>query len=256
MRVMLKLIAALMFVVPGLAVAQTVQAHYEAYSTGFNILRMDADFAITPNEYRVHLAYRTAGTLSAVVRSEQNTVVEGAFRDGNPAPRRFYSHGYLRGRPRTTQIDYPGGQPVIRTLIPINDEEREPIAAADQTGTIDSLSAMARLVRQVNATGRCDGRSRTFDGRRLADMTARTVGPETLEATGRSSFAGPALRCDFEGVQTGGFMLDGDRAAARRPHKGSAWFAAVTPGGPLIPVRLAFQTRFIGSVTVYLAKPE
>ena len=237
------------------AAAPPIRAHYAAYSTGLNILRLDAEIAVGPRDYRLHLAYRTTGTLRALFQSDQDTTSEGAFVSGRPAPRRFFSYGHTRGRPRVTQIDYAGNQPQVRQLTPPNDDEREPVPAAEQAGTIDSLSAMAQLMRQVNATGRCEGRSRTYDGRRLAELAAQTVGEEVLEPTRRSSFAGPALRCEFEGRQLGGFMLEGDREAAQRPQRASAWFAAAVPGGPLIPVRMQFETRFIGRVTVYLATP-
>jgi len=236
--------------------AQPVSAHYAAYSTGLNVLSLNAEFAVGPRDYRVHLTYHTAGTVGLLVSAEQDTVVEGAFNGDRPAPRRFYSAGHLRGRPRVTQIDYPKGQPEIRTLTPPNEQEREPVPPADQVGTVDSLSAMAQLVRQVNATGRCDGHSRTYDGRRLAELTARTAGREVLEQTSRSSFAGTALRCDFAGRQLGGFLLDADRAKAQRPRRGTAWFAAATPGGPMIPVRIQFETDLIGNLTMYLAPPE
>lgn len=241
---------------PLAARAQTARAHYAAYATGLNVFRLDMDFTLTPRDYRMHLAFRTAGTVGFLIRAEQDTVVEGAFAGDRPAPRRFYSSGIFRGNPRVTQIDYPKGQPEIRTLTPPNEQEREPVPPSDQAGTIDSLSAMARLVRQVNASGRCDGRSRTYDGRRLAELSARTVGPETLEPTGRSSFSGTALRCDFEGRQLAGFKLDDDRAKAQQPRHGSAWFAATVPGGPLIPVRMQFETDVIGALTMYLAAPE
>ena len=41
----------------------------------------------------------------------------------------------------------------------------------------------------------------TFDGRRRVDFVARTVGQEVLVASRTAPFAGPALRCIFEGVQ-------------------------------------------------------
>ena len=236
--------------------AQPVNAHYAAYSTGLNVLRLDAELAIGPRDYRVHLTYHSAGTVGALVRAERDTTVEGVFNGDRPTPRRFYSFGHFRGRPRVTQIDYPKGQPEIRALNPPNEEEREPVPPADQVGTIDSVSAMAQLVRQVNATGRCEGHSRTYDGRRLAELSARTAGREVLEQTSRSSFAGPALRCDFEGRQLAGFRLDSDRGKAQRPRRGTAWFAATTPGGPLIPVRIQFETDYIGNLTMYLAAPE
>jgi Protein of unknown function (DUF3108) len=248
--------ALILLCLPVTARAEAVRVQYAAYSTGLNVLRLDAEFAISPRDYRVHLVYRTSGAVGVLIRAEQDTFVEGVFVGDRPAPRRFYSFGHLRGRPRVTQIDYPNGRPEVRTLTPPNDEEREPVAASEQAGTIDSLSAMAQLVRQVNASGRCEGRSRTFDGRRLAELSAHTAGQETLEPTGRSSFAGPTLRCDFEGRQLAGFRLDADRTTAQRPRRGSAWFAAAVPGGPMIPVRMRFETDVIGSVTMYLAAPE
>ena len=249
-------VALLLLCLPAAVRAQPVRAHYAAYSTGLNVMRMDAEIAVGARDYRVRLMYRTAGTLRNFVQSDGDTVAEGVFVGDLPTPRRFLSQGSLRGRPRATQIDYPGGQPQVRILTPPNDEEREPVPVADQAGSIDSLSAMAQLMRQVNATGRCEGRSRTYDGRRLAEFAVRTAGQEALEPTSRSTYAGPAQRCDFEGRQLGGFMLDGDRTAAQRPQRASAWFAATVPGGPMIPVRMQFETRFVGNVTMYLATPE
>lgn len=244
--------ALLLLCLSAAAHAQPVSAHYAAYSAGLNVLRLDAELAIGPRDYRVHLTYHTAGAVGALVRAEQDTTVEGAFVGDRPVPRRFHSFGHFR----LTQIDYPRGQPEIRALTPPNEEEREPVPSADQAGTIDSVSAMAQLVRQVNATGRCEGHSRTYDGRRLAELTARTAGREALEQTSRSSFAGPALRCDFEGRQLAGFRLDADRTSAQRARRGTAWFAATTPGGPMIPVRIQFETDYIGSLVMYLASPE
>ena len=115
---------------------------------------------------------------------------------------------------------------------------------------------MAVLVHRVSTTGRCDGTVKTFDGRRLAVLEARTEGGQVLEPSGRSSFAGNTVRCAFVGRQIGGFTLGEDRAKLARPQMGTAWFAAVTPGGPKIPVRIAFQTRWFGEATMYLAKPS
>ena len=37
---------------------------------------------------------------------------------------------------------------------------------------------------------------------------------------------------------------------------GSVWFAATTPGGSMVPVRVVIPTRFVGDVTVYLAAKD
>jgi hypothetical protein len=112
---------------------------------------------------------------------------------------------------------------------------------------------MVELIRQVSTTGRCDGQETVFDGRRLGALEVRTAGQQLLEPTGRSSFSGTALRCEFVGRQTGGFMLDAERSTLEQPHTGTAWFAPLQPGGPMVPVRVAFRTRWLGDATLYLA---
>jgi hypothetical protein len=93
---------------------------------------------------------------------------------------------------------------------------------------------------------------RVFDGRRLSVIIVHTAGMQTLAATGRSSWQGPALRCDFEGRQLGGFARDRPREQEARPRKGTAWLARLTPDGPPLPVRVAFENRWVGTATMYL----
>lgn len=231
--------------------AAAVDAYYETYAAGVNVIDLDVQFDIRPDSYRMLMDYRTVGPLNLVFSGKQRFTAEGRFVKDAVAPIRFFSTGTLRGDPRVTQIDYPGGQPVVRQLVPPNDAEREPVPPERQADTIDTLSAMASLLRRVGATGRCDGRSTTFDGRRLSVLEARTAGTQALEPTGRSLFAGPALRCDFTGRQTGGFLVGEDRARLERPQEGSAWFAAVD--GVMLPVRMSFRTRWLGDATMYLA---
>ena len=244
-----------LLLLPVVARAETATAHYAAYAAGLNVLVMDARFDISPGDYRLQLDYRTTGTFGLFVRSQQSTVVQGGLVAGKAAPLRFSSSGVLRGEPRLTEIDYRDGQPLVRQLVPPNDKERESVPDADRRGTIDTLSAMAQLISQVTRTGRCDGTVRTFDGRRLASLRSWTIGTEVLPPSTVSTYSGPALHCEFEGRQLGGFMLDEDRERLVRPQRGSAWFAAVAPGGPSLPVRISFHTRWFGDATMFIAAP-
>jgi hypothetical protein len=233
------------------APAGAVEAYYETYAAGVNVIDVDAQFELAADRYRIQLDYRTVGALNLVMSGKQRFTADGRFISDRARPSRFFSSGVLRGDPRLTQIDYPDGQPQVRQLTPANEQEREPVQPAQQQGSIDTLSAMADLLHRVAATGRCDGRAVTFDGRRLSVLEARTAGTQVLEPSSRSVFAGPALRCDFVGRQTGGFMLNEDRERLLRPHEGSAWFATVN--GVTMPVRMAFRTRWFGDATMYLA---
>ena len=247
--------AALLLPAAGPARAEPVQAHYIAYVAGLPVAAVDADLDVQPRAYRVRLAFRTLGAVALAYPGQGDSVAEGRFDAGRALPRRFYSAGVMRGAQRVVQIEYSGQDPQVRQLVPAMDVEREPVPPADQAGTTDSLSALALLIRNVNLTGRCDGQVRTFDGRRLGELAARTGPVQDLEATQRSPYAGPALRCDFEGRQLGGFAKEGDRDALRRTQRATAWFAAATPDRPKLPVRIEFQTRWAGTVTIYLASP-
>ena len=91
-----------------------------------------------------------------------------------------------------------------------------------------------------------------FAGGRLSQITVRTAGSQVLPPTSRSSFQGSALRCEFDGVLLAGFRYEDDRARAARPQHGVAWLAALSLGGPMLPVRIQFATRFFGDATMYL----
>jgi hypothetical protein len=229
-----------------------VHAEYETYAVGVPVAEISSGFALGPRDYRIDLAYHTTGLVGMMFRGHQTTMVQGVWDGDRPAPTRFEGDGFWRGAWRQTVIDYHRGEPVVRSLIPSNEEEREPVPPALQKGAIDTLSAVALLMRRVARAGRCEAEATTFDGRRAVDVAAHTVGQEQLEPSGRSSFAGPALRCDFEGRLLAGFLHDSDQAELSRPQHGSAWFAPVVPGAPPIPVRISFETRWFGPATMYL----
>ena len=232
---------------------QAVNATFAAYSHLINVLNLDASLDLRPGSYGIRVATHTAGPVRLFLHSDIETAVSGLFSGGAPHPARYTSTGEMGGEARETLIEYSGGTPAVRTLVPPNSaDDRDDIPVADTAGTVDTLSAMAFLMRQVTDTGRCEGSLTTFDGRRLAVLSARTEGEEVLDATSRSSFAGPALRCSFEGRQTGGFKRDGDLAREKRPQHGTAWFARPVPGGPVLPVRITFENRILGEATMYL----
>ena len=249
------LLGVLLWVTPVHAqTAAPVHATYEIYALGLPIAHLRAEFLISSHDYRIDLSYQTTGLVGALFRGWQSSNVQGVWNGERPAPLRFSGDGFWRGHERHVLIDYQGGAPIIRTLVPPNEEEREPVPPALQVGAIDTLSAMALLIRQVERTGRCETEVATYDGRRLADIVARTGGDETLRASRWSVYGGTALRCDFEGRLRAGFLHGQDAATAERPLLGSAWLGQAVPGGPPLPVQLSFETRWFGHATMYLTE--
>jgi hypothetical protein len=229
-----------------------LHAQYETYAAGLRVAAVETGFSIGPTTYQISLAYHTTGVVGIFYKGHQTNTVNGFWRDGRAEPGRFLGQGVWRDKDRVEEIDYQQAQPVVRQLIPPNAGEREPVPDSLQHNSIDTLSALAVLIRVVEKTDRCETAVRTYDGRRALEIEAHTVGEEQLAPTSRSTFQGKALRCDFTGRMLAGFKLDDDRGRAGRPVHGSAWLASVAPDTPLLPVRMAFETRWFGDAVMYL----
>lgn len=228
-------------------------ASYDVFAAGLHVAVVDASFDLGPASYRMQLAYHTTGLVGFLYRGHQINTVQGTWHAQVPEPEQFLADGYWRGIHRITRIVYSHGVPEVRELVPPNETEREPVPADLKVNTIDTLSALAELIRRVGATARCDTTVHTYDGRRVAEVTARTVRVEIIPPSDRSAYKGPALRCEFEGRMLAGFLLSSNPATDERPLRGTAWLAQVIPAMPPLPVRMAFQTRWFGEATMLLA---
>ncbi len=240
------------------APAGAYNVEYTGYAHGLTVLKLAGRIAMSASGYTAHVTFHTAGMAAWVVRSDNDSQVNGTFQGSQAVPALFEGTGNLRGSRRVTRIAYQDGNPVIQALAPPVEHERSAVPAAQTQHTIDTLSAVAMLIHTVAQTGQCDGSVTTFDGRRLATQSVHTTGQEMLPQTDRSIFQGQALRCDFDGRQLGGFVNNENEDSLRKPRHGTAWLAAVLPGVPPVPVRVAFDNKLLGAVTLYLtaAKAE
>jgi hypothetical protein len=236
---------------PG-AEATTVDADYAFYTAGLNTGDLSAAIDLSPSGYRVKFNFHTAGVFGAFIHGQNETVVEGRWQGSDAVPERYDSVGLWSGQKWETAIDYADLEPFTRVLTPPREPDRDPVTPAQARQTLDSLSAMALMVRRVQLTGSCDGTARLFDGRRLMELTAHTVGNEDVPRSSRSPYWGTAQRCDFEGLLIGGFEHDKEESSTRRPKRGSAWFAAIAPGAPPMPIRMDFETLWFGTASMYL----
>jgi hypothetical protein len=142
-------------------------------------------------------------------------------------------------------MSYAAGQPRILAIEPPNHTERHPVPTDQTFGAVDSLSAMAWLVREAQRTGSCAGEKRIYDARQLTHFVSRTTGNENLAD-------GVALRCAMESRTLAGFRLDRDPAEAARPQMITAWIAAPMPDAPPVPVRIELASRWWGRLQAEL----
>lgn len=245
----------LSLVLPCAAFAQepvSLHTSYDTYAAGMHVAKVETGLSFGPRTYQVNLGYQTTGLMGFFARGRQFDLARGNWHGLHAAPSRFIGEGSWRGIDRQAEIDYQDGRPIVRQLVPPNDLEREPVPDGLKANTVDTLSALAELIRVVESTGRCETAARTYDGRRAVEVIAHTAGDEMLQPTSLSSFAGRALRCDFSGRMLAGFLIGGDRERDSKPMHGSAWLAPVVGSGPRLPVRMTFETKWFGDATMYL----
>ncbi len=254
-------------VLPGAAApaaASAVSADYAIIAGGLTVLEVRATLSLGPDRYRLSTRVRTSGIAALFAEGEQSSLAEGRFQGARPQPAHYRSEGVWRGIPRRVELDYAGAAPVARVLEPPDEAAREPVPEALRRGAVDALAALAVLSRTVAETGRCDAGLAVFDGRRRFQASMRTLGRDLLPPGGGAGFTGEALRCALEWRQDAGFGRDeragAERAGAERaeggergrPRSGIAWLAPLVAGGPPVPVRAEFPSRWLGTIQLRL----
>lgn len=227
------------------AAAAPWRAEYSLTVAGVTVMEAQVQFDLDGPGYRVESRVRSRGLAALIARGDQQTRAEGSWRGNAALPTRYETQGQWRGGPRHTVIDYAGGTPRIRTLVPTEDMPRTPVPGDALAGSMDALSILAMLTRQVGATARCEGSVRMFDGRRLTAFSARTIG-QTPQG----------LQCEVESRQIAGIPTERDVEEARQPQRLQTWFARPLADGPVVPRQVEFPSRWYGRIQANLLRLE
>lgn len=233
--------------IAGPAAAEPWHASYIFTVAGVTVMeaRVDLDMGGPSAPYFIETRTRARGLATLFFRGEQLSRSEGVWRGPSPTPRLHRSSGNWRGSARRTVLEYgPGGTPRIVVLEPVQDLERTPIPPEALPGTLDALSAMLQLSRQVRETGRCEAQARIFDGRRLTQLDLTTDPVRQPEGGGQPS-------CVIESRMLAGIPLE--RPEDARPMRSVVHFGnPVAPGAPLLPIRIELASRWWGTIQVVL----
>jgi Protein of unknown function (DUF3108) len=233
--------------------AAPVDVTYTLSAVGLTVLEITARLDVSDRGWRVEAQSQTTGAAAVFVRGAQTTLSEGLWRGAEAVPQRYRADGVWRGEQRRTHLDYEASRPVVRSMLPAIEPEREAVPDALLPGSTDTLSAIVWMARTAGMAGRCEGRRITYDGRRVQQWTLRTEGLQEVVAVG-GSYRAPALRCAITGQLLAGFRRDESRETSARPTNGTVWLGVVSPHLPPIPVRMDVETRMFGTVRVDLTR--
>jgi hypothetical protein len=228
-----------------------VEADYTVSQMGVAVMDIRITIDQAGDRYRLSTVSRSRGVGRLFLPREQLAEVEGGLRGRDVLPALYRTEGAWRGTPRRTVMEYLAGTPRLAVLEPPEGPDRIPVTPDQAAGTIDGLSALLRLSRDVAATGRCDITGAIFDGRRRLEWTSRTMGVGPAPVPG---VPGEALHCALESRLVAGFRRGDDPAVAGRPRQAEAWLAVFGAGEPPLPVRVELPSTFLGALRLDLVR--
>ena len=252
---MMRYFAFLLLALPVNAVADpaptVIDLTYAGYASGLHVVTMQSELRLTPSGYRIAMAGQTAGITGFVYHAHWQSWADGGWNGPSVNALHYDSNGVYGGDPRHVAIAFRAGEAVTQALQPADDGEHTPVPPSFTHNVIDGLSVTALVVHQVATLGRCDGQATTFDGRQVESLRLGGDGTETLPATDRSAWRGPALRCRIDARVVAGFYHD-EKTDPLRTHTEFIWLGNVLPGLPPLPVRMTASSNHIGHVMLYL----
>lgn len=231
--------------------ANPIAVDYTVSQMGVPVMDIRITIDQAADRYRLAAVSRARGVGRLFLPREQIAESEGGLRGPQVLPARYRTEGEWRGTPRRTIMEYLAGTPRLTLLEPPEGPDRIAVSAEQAAGTIDGLSALLRLSRDVAATGRCDIQGTIFDGRRKLEWTSRTLG---VAAPPMRGISGEALHCALESRLVAGFRRGDDPASAGRPRQAEAWLAVLGPGQPPLPLRVEFPSTFLGAFRLDLQR--
>ena len=229
----------------GEAKSKTIVADYTFYFGGFTILQANTTIELKLKSYKVVSKSKTDGLLNLFFEWSGQATSEGNFREWRSVPSLHQNFGKRAGNVRKTVLSYESSGKLISSEIqpPLDLSEVFPISRGLVKETIDPLTAIVQINRQLERGMGCNAKLPVFDGRRRYDLTLVDRGETTLKQTPFSVFQGKAIVCKINVNMLGGHKRQKNKYAATSGEK-LVYVGRPLKDGPILPVGLTVETAF------------
>ena len=235
------------------AASDPVELRIEVYGfAGFHVLTNRTSVAASGDRYSIATDLDTRGLASVFVDLTSHSEVHGRLTPDAARPDAYHGDVRRNGSDSHYRIDYRADGTVASDQTPPAPALHSAAAVDQMRGTVDQLTAFFILERQLAQRGSCGSVVPVFDGLSRYNLRFTDAQPETLSPEGRQRFAGPTLVCNIRREDVVGFP-GGQDANGGTYKRGKIWYARLTGGDQMVPVRMEFETEF-GSVEGYLTE--
>jgi len=229
-----------------------VDLRIEVYGfAGFHVLTNRTSVAASGDQYSVATDLDTRGIASIFVDLNSHSEVHGRLAHDSVHPDKYHGDVRRNGSDRHYRIDYGNDGTVASDQTPPSPALHTSAAVEQMRGTVDQLTAFFILERQLAQRGSCRLVVPVFDGLSRYNLHFTDAQAETLSPEGPQRFAGPTLACNIAREDVAGFPADDANGGTYR--RGKIWYARLTGGDQMVPVRMEFDTEY-GIVEGYLAE--
>lgn len=237
---------------------------YEVYAGGIHAVQATLDIEIkSNNRYNASLMTKTRGLLAKLAPWEGSFETKGwIFKDGHMRPEQHISMAKWRGDLEIK--DYAYAKDGTFKSITIDEHEKEPYQSdVDKKvtdGTTDAITATLLMLENYNETGKCEGSSLVFDGKRSFDQSFVHQKATILKSSKYNIYDGEAAECTVEVTPKEGKWYEKPRGWFSIQEQGrekgllpTVWIAKMEDDAPAIPVKIRVKTDY-GVLFMHLAE--
>ena len=237
---------------------------YEVYAGGIHAVQATLEMDIkAKNRYSLELYAKTRGLLGSLAPWFGTFESHGwSMKGGKYRPQQHKSTTTWRDEEEIKDYQYAKNGKFKSLTIDEHDKEPE-VKNIDKEitdGTTDTLSATLEMLDNFNKTGKCEGASLVFDGKRSYEQIFMHQENVELQASRYNIYEGPAAKCTVEVVPKAGKWHEKPRGWMSIQEQGRAkgtmptvWIAQMEEGAPAIPVKIFVKTEY-GALVMHLAE--
>lgn len=237
---------------------------YDVYAGGIHALKSNLDVNVKGNKrYSLALTAKTYGLLGKLAPWEGKFESYG-WKDKTFKPELHQSTAIWREEKEIKKYSYnkDGSFKSYSIKDDENDGSSKQVDDKLTQGTSDVLTATLNTMQAITKTGKCEGATEVFDGKRRFKMIFKEKKQVELEATRWNLYSGPAIECSVEVQPIAGAWYKKPRGWMSIQEQGrergtmpTVWFAKMAEGEPAIPVKVRVKTSY-GTLFMHMTKYE
>lgn len=168
---------------PAARADQTDAALFDISIRGFSAATLSIGAAQTGQNYEASGFLKSSGALGFLKKIRYDAAVSGTLANGRFVPVRYKEKADTGKRQSEAAMAYKGGVPQVKAYSPPRPPQTGDIDPASQGGTVDPLTALYAVLRDVPQAEACKLKIFLFDGRRRSQLvltSPQTTGEQII----------------------------------------------------------------------------